>query len=294
MNELTDRLSERLDRLADTAHAHRDVDAVMAGERTDHTNVATSRPKQRVLAQVAAAAVLIAGVGALITVAAVQDPPTAQAPIATEPAESPLPVMPGSEAGTRLVVECLNAAGLDVEIDRSAITYDNRVVDQASYEAVFEVCKNALIADGKLVPLPDEPIPETTTVAPNTGPPAPVIPAETGVLRASVETEVGLFEIFDQIPTGETCQQLTLGDAITSTCYDEAAMDDQMAWSVIGTEDGGDLLYGLVSPSVRFSVVVAGQTIVPDENGIWYATIPDNVRTATLNRAAGPTQIDWQ
>jgi hypothetical protein len=125
-------------------------------------------------------------------------------------------------------------------------------------------------------------------------PPSPVNPAEPGILRVAVDTEVGRFEIFDQVPTGGACQQLTVGEESTNACYDQVTLDEQMAWSVIGTDNGQRLLYGLVEPGTEFDVTIDDLNIVPDINGIWYVEVPEGVKTATLNRTAEPTEIEWQ
>lgn len=80
MNDTPERLTNRLEQLADSAHAHRDIDSVMAGTPSTHAAVTEDRSSGRVLTQVAAASIVVAGVGAIVAFGAIQDPPAAQAP----------------------------------------------------------------------------------------------------------------------------------------------------------------------------------------------------------------------
>lgn len=91
MNELIDRLTNRLESLADTSDAHRDVDSVMAGTPRNRPETITARQPRRTIAKVAAVAIALAGVGGIIALTATHDSPATQAPIETSPAPVSLP-----------------------------------------------------------------------------------------------------------------------------------------------------------------------------------------------------------
>ncbi len=86
MNELIDRLTDRLESLADTSDAHRDIDGVMAGTKRNRPETITARQSRRTLVQVAAVAIALAGVGGIIALTATQDSPGTHAPIETSSA----------------------------------------------------------------------------------------------------------------------------------------------------------------------------------------------------------------
>lgn len=91
MNELIDRLTNRLMSLADTSDAHRDVDGVMAGTPRNRPETITARQLRRTIAKVAAVAIALAGVGGIIALTATQDSPGTHTPIDTSPAPASVP-----------------------------------------------------------------------------------------------------------------------------------------------------------------------------------------------------------
>lgn len=180
MNDVISKLERRLDELASSAHANRDIESVRAGKpqtsaiaaRTRHAN------RRRFAVQVAAGAVLVAGVGGLIAISASDDEPVAQAPPETQPAVRALPVMPGSQQGTQLLVECLVRNGLDVHYDNSTdqpgIEFDNSVVDVTTYDTTYSSCNEQLVLSGQIYGLgPDAP----------TGPGIAVVPGSNEGMR---------------------------------------------------------------------------------------------------------------
>lgn len=98
MNELTERLSERLDHLADTSRAYRNIDAVMDGRRSHLASVPEPSPHRRLTLRVAAATILIIGIGAIAITrndraaspAANQPPPPATAPTRVPRSSNPV------------------------------------------------------------------------------------------------------------------------------------------------------------------------------------------------------------
>lgn len=180
MSDVTDQLEQRLDELARSAHTYRDIDGVRAGTRSTQPvpHCARSLSGRRVAVQIAAAAVVVVGGIGLIAVSAVDDPPsrapstTPASPEATSRTPA-LPVMPASPEGTQLMVDCLIDHGLDVRYDDSngqpAITYDNRIVDDAAFEVAQASCNEHLVVSGEIYGLgPDAPTGPGIAVVPGT------------------------------------------------------------------------------------------------------------------------------
>ena len=72
---LADRLTDRLEQLAGSAQAHRSVDRVMSAAPSVQAPESNARRWSRPVVQVAAVIIVLAGLGAIVAVAAGKDSP---------------------------------------------------------------------------------------------------------------------------------------------------------------------------------------------------------------------------
>ncbi len=163
MTDLLDRLTVHLNKLAETASATHDFDAVQNARRPGQgTSLSPNRLSGRNIARAAAVVLAVGSVGVLATRQTTSESSPAQdSPVPTT--QAALPVMPGSSAGTALLVECIRGRGLDVAYDEDnngqpGITFDTRVVTAGAFDEAHAACTVELVLGHEIYGLgPDAP-----------------------------------------------------------------------------------------------------------------------------------------
>lgn len=141
--------------------------------------------------------------------------------------------------------------------------------------------------------LPDDSAVTSGSVLPD--PPVDGMPAD-AVLRASVDTDIGVFKIYDYAAT-EMIWVVVDGDAepingSRVVAEHSAAEIEDGAWGVFG-EVPDRFAYGLVPPDSNGYDVVAGDvTVSPDASGFWWTWLPADVESFTITGPRGTVAVD--
>jgi hypothetical protein len=104
VNELIERLTSRLETLAETAEAQRDIDGVVTGTPRTRPAMISGRQSHRTVVWVAAAVIVLGGVGGMIALASDPNSPDSQAPIETNPLRPAPATTPKAEETTNSAV----------------------------------------------------------------------------------------------------------------------------------------------------------------------------------------------
>jgi len=170
MTDLEQQLCDHLHRKAAIATPRYDLEAVEEGltliALSDPHERRRPRPAVRLVVGIAAAVAVIAGIGVIARSAGRDDTIRPADTTSTQ-----LPVMPGSEQGTRLLADCIRGLGLDVQFDDSSgtpgIAYDNGIVTDDAFRAANDTCTDQLVRSRRIYGLgPDAPSGPGIAVAP--------------------------------------------------------------------------------------------------------------------------------
>ena len=125
---------------------------------------------------------------------------------------------------------------------------------------------------------------------------SPVAVPDSAELRAAVNSAVGRFEVYDDVaaamvylflrrPDIAGGRELIQGGLLSA----EEVADG--SWSVYGEDGEERLAYGLFPLRHGYSVNVAGELVLPDEHGIWFAVLEPGVSEFTINRPDGSITV---
>jgi hypothetical protein len=128
------------------------------------------------------------------------------------------------------------------------------------------------------------------TVVLTVPPPLDGVPAGS-VLRFEVPlTGVGdgaTARVYDTADGTQVCTVVTSSTSSSGGCEDSSDIEEGGSYTFLGGQQGLGVLFGLTTPEIELTVTVGDATVLPDEHGFWYTTVPDGVTEFTLTSTRG-------
>ena len=164
-----------------------------------------------------------------------------------------------------------------VDADENGIWFIIAEDDETHFVAQTDCCQTI----GPIPAAPNEPsVTPATATQPN---PLDDLVQADWVLRGSVDTVVGRFDIYDVVAGDRVCINHTSpsGNGGSSGCHDVDEIAAGRMWGG-SSEDEGAALWGLAPVGAEFRVTVAGTTVMPNALGFWFTSIEENVTEFTI------------
>jgi hypothetical protein len=115
-------------------------------------------------------------------------------------------------------------------------------------------------------------------------------------LRVSKEvTGTGKIWVYDTADRAQVCLGVQFDDGVSSGgCTEAGVVDAGDYWGYVQHSQSTSepaFLHGITATDIGFSATVNGQTIEPDADGIWYASVPLDTAEFTITTDKGSTVV---
>ena len=131
--------------------------------------------------------------------------------------------------------------------------------------------------------------PQTTTI--DHAVPLTLFPAGSVLRFSSALDGTGTIEVYDTADHTQVCAVIRADGGTWGGCFDTTIFDTGQAWSYVGQgADATQRLVGITPTNIGFHATVAGKTLTPDTNGLWYTTVQPGTPNFTITTNQGTSQ----
>ena len=117
------------------------------------------------------------------------------------------------------------------------------------------------------------------------------VPAGSVLRFSSALDGTATIDVYDTADHSQVCDVIRANGAIWGGCFDATIFDTGQAWSFVGQRaDPVQRLVGITPTNVGFHAKVAGKTLTPDTNGLWYTTVQPGTPNFTITTNQGTSQ----
>ena len=123
--------------------------------------------------------------------------------------------------------------------------------------------------------------------------PIPLVPAGSTLRFSSPLDDSGTIDVYDTADHSRICEVIRADGGTWGGCYDMTTFDTGQAWSYVGQGAISQIprrLVGITPTNIGFHAIVAGKTLTPDRNGLWYTTFPAGTPNFTITTNKGTSQ----